>query len=182
MLSKARIRAVKSECRGFPWGVLVARVPVVGFVFLALLMAGAGTFGGCKTTVSYNVLPYPAELAHEAMPFVATAARIKGYTARMNEDELSVVLDSAVWLKYDVLKGDPPKFIYWIILNTKKVPPRRRDAKLAWAKQVGDELWRLAMAIKSGRVVPSSVPGGAPGVTPSEPPVGEPGEYGDPEG
>jgi hypothetical protein len=144
-------------------------------VCLAVLGLGAAALGGCKTTVQYNVLPYPGELAHEAMPFVATAARTKGYVARMDEDELSVILDGAVWLKYEVLEGDHPKLVYWIILNDKKVPPRRRDAKLAWAKRKGDEIWRLAMAIKSGRVVPSSVPGGVPAGAPAGPPTGEVG-------
>jgi len=116
---------------------------------------------GCVSIARMNVIQYPAREAKQALPFVTAAAKSLGYDARADEDSVAVILDDSAWLKFDVrcdyLDCEPGDFVFWVILDEEKVALKDREAKFAWGKRIGDEVWRVASDLRTGRAVPDSV-------------------------
>ena len=100
------------------------------------------------------------------LPSVADAARQQGHQVRIDVDEVAVILDDASWLKYSVLceyvDCEPGDFVYWVILDEEKVLPKDREAKFAWGKQVGDQIWRLATQLRTSKAAPKAAPAPTP--------------------
>jgi len=120
----------------------------------------------CTAISRSNVIQYPAQEARLALPFVAMAARNQGYEVRTQQDAVAVILDDSSWLKFDVrceyLDCEPGDFVFWVIIDEEKVARKDREAKFAWGKEIGDEIWRLATQIRTGETIPDSVPQGQP--------------------